>query len=93
MATVDIDSVPSGAEIFGPNNTLLGKTPTKLSLPVGTTPLTIELRLLGYRRKAKQIVVSGNLSIQVPLDRAPVIHHVQTGSGGKRGSSDDLERP
>ncbi|MEO8551592.1 MAG: protein kinase, partial [Kofleriaceae bacterium] len=99
MATVDIDSIPAGAEIFGPDNTLLGKTPAKLSLPVGTTPISIELRLPGYHKKAKQLVVSGNLAIQVPLDRIPVIHHGPAGpaghlgSGGKRGSSDDLERP
>jgi len=96
MATVEIDTAPSGAEIVGPDNLVLGKTPAKLALPITATPLTVVLRLAGYQHKSKQIVVSGNLVLEVPLDRMPqVIHHGQ-GSGhgnGKRGSSDDLERP
>ena len=97
MAEINIDSVPSGADIYSADNTLLGKTPTTFRLPMGTTPVTIELRLAGYKKKSKQLVITENIVIQVPLDRMPstttVIHH-NTGSGsGKRGSSDDLERP
>jgi serine/threonine-protein kinase len=102
MATVEIDTAPSGAEIIGPDNLVLGKTPAKLTLPVATKPLTVVLRLAGYHPKSKVIIVSGNLVLEVPLDRVPqaTIHHAGghggQGSGpgsGKRGSSDDLERP
>jgi len=94
MATVDIDTVPTGAEIIGPDNAVLGKTPAKLSLPVAATPLTVTLKLAGYHPKSKQIIVTGNLVLEVPLDRMPaVIHHGGGQGSGKRGSSDDLERP
>ena len=93
-ADINIDSVPSGADIYGADNQLLGKTPTTFKLPLGATPVTIELRLPGYRKKSKQLVVTENMVIQVPLDRIPtVIHHGSGAGSGKRGSSDDLERP
>ncbi|HET9992210.1 MAG TPA: serine/threonine-protein kinase [Kofleriaceae bacterium] len=96
MATVEIDTAPSGADVVGPDNQVLGKTPAKLTLPITTTPLTVVLRLAGYQKKSKQLVVTGNLVLEVPLDRTPqgtVIHRGQGSGSGKRGSSDDLERP
>ena len=94
MATVEIDTVPSGADIIGPDNQVLGKTPTKLTLPVATKPLTVVLKLAGYHAKPKEILVTGNLVLEVPLDRiSQVIHHTGGQGSGKRGSSDDLERP
>jgi serine/threonine-protein kinase len=93
-ADINIDSVPSGADIYSADNQLLGKTPTTFQLPRGTTPVTIELRLPGYKKKSKQLVVTENMVIQVPLDRLPPVTVIHHGSGsGKRGSSDDLERP
>jgi tRNA A-37 threonylcarbamoyl transferase component Bud32 len=95
-ADINIDSVPSGADIYSADNLLLGKTPTTFQLPLGATPVTIELRLPGYRKKSKQLLVTENMVIQVPLDRLPpatVIHHGSGSGSGKRGSSDDLERP
>jgi serine/threonine-protein kinase len=98
MATVEIDTAPSGAEIVGPDNAILGKTPAKLTLPLATKPMTVTLKLAGYHPKSKQILVTGNLVFEVPLERMPVtttIHHGGSGGqgSGKRGSSDDLERP
>jgi serine/threonine-protein kinase len=95
VAVVVIDSAPQGAEVFGPDGKSAGKTPAKLSLPIGSKPLVYELRLAGYRKKTKQFIVTGNAVIDVPLERIPqqiIIHH-PNGSGAKRGSSDDLERP
>jgi serine/threonine protein kinase len=95
-AEINIDSVPSGADIYGADNQLLGKTPATFKLPLGATPVTIELRLPGYRKKSKQLVVTENMVIQVPLERLPAVNVIHRGSGsgsGKRGSSDDLERP
>lgn len=94
MAVVLIDSTPPGAEVFGPDNKSVGKTPVKLQLPISDLPHEYELRLAGYRKKTKQIVVTGNTMVSVPLERAPVIHKgggKGTGSG-KRGG-DELERP
>ncbi|HEY6034609.1 MAG TPA: hypothetical protein VIV58_10130, partial [Kofleriaceae bacterium] len=82
------------AEIVGPDNQVLGKTPAKLTLPIATKPLTVVLKLAGYHPKAKDILVTGNLVLEVPLERIPqVIHHTGGQGSGKRGSSDDLERP
>ncbi|MEP6861856.1 MAG: protein kinase, partial [Deltaproteobacteria bacterium] len=96
MATVEIDTAPSGAEIVGPDNEILGKTPAKLTLPLTTKPMTVTLKLAGYHPKSKQILVTGNLVFEVPLERMPVTNTLHHGTGqgsGKRGSSDDLERP
>ena len=73
-ASVEIDSVPSGAEIFGPDQKSLGVAPVKLMLPISKTPLQIELRLTGFRPKPKQLVVSGNVMIQVSLDAIRIPH-------------------
>ncbi|CAN5341147.1 hypothetical protein BH11MYX1_BH11MYX1_37160 [soil metagenome] len=70
MAAVELDSVPSGAEVFGAGQQLLGVTPIKLRLPIRSEPVQIELRLAGFKPKLKQLVVSGNEMIQVSLDRA-----------------------
>ncbi len=67
-AAVEIDSIPSGAEVFGPDQRSLGIAPVKLSMPISATPVTIELRLAGFVPRAKQLVVSGNMSMQVSLD-------------------------
>jgi hypothetical protein len=94
VAVVVIDSAPQGADVLAPDGTVVGKTPARLSLPVTSRQLTYELRLAGYRKKTKQFVVSGNAVIDVPLERIQqqiIIRH--QGSGAKRGSSDDLERP
>ncbi|MEO6772005.1 MAG: serine/threonine-protein kinase [Kofleriaceae bacterium] len=98
MATVEIDTAPSGAEIIGPDHEVLGTTPAKLTLPIGTTPLTVVLHLAGYQRKAKQFTVTENLVLEVPLERLAQVnttHHGDPGGHGsaKRRSSDDLERP
>ena len=61
MAVIVLDSVPPGAEVFGPDKASYGKTPARLSLPISDMPLEFELRLAGYRKKTKQLVVSGKL--------------------------------
>ena len=68
-----IDSTPQGAEVFDHDGKSVGKTPVKLELPISDLPLEYELRLAGYKKKSKQIIVSGNTMVSVPLDRAPVI--------------------
>jgi serine/threonine-protein kinase len=98
MAVIVLDSVPSGAEVIGPDKTAYGKTPAKLSLPISDMPLEFELRLAGYRKKIKQLVVTGNSVIQVTLDRIPT-QTQGTGKGGKGTGTDKkrndtgLERP
>jgi serine/threonine-protein kinase len=96
MAVIVIDSVPPGAEVIGADKVSYGKTPAHLSLPISDMPLEFELRLSGYRKKVKQLVVSGNTVVQVTLDRAPT----QTAPGGKGTSGSKknhndtmLERP
>jgi len=97
MAIVVIDSAPQGAEVYGPDKKSLGRTPARLTLPISSAPLELELRLPGYRRKSRALVVSGNTVINVPLERAPVVVP-PSGSGTHKGSGhhnsgDDLERP
>ena len=101
VAEINLDSVPSGAEIYDANNTLLGKTPTTFKLPISKDPVTIELRMAGFKKKTKQLVISENLVLQVQLDKLPpatttTVPHHPPGQGkgsGKHGSPDDLEPP
>jgi hypothetical protein len=85
-----IDSTPPGAEVFGPDKKSLGKTPLKLDLPISDLPLTFELRLAGYRKKSKDLIVRNNTMVHVPLDRLPKTH--TTPKQTKR-DEDALERP
>jgi hypothetical protein len=101
LVEVVINTTPSGAEVYSANGKLLGKTPAKLSLPITREPFTYELRLAGYRKKTRQVVITGNTVIEVPLERIVVIRKnpgggsggTTSGGAGHRGSSDDLERP
>jgi len=95
-ASVEIDSVPSGAEIFGPDQKSLGVAPVKLVMPISKTPIPIELRLAGFKPKPKQLLVSGNVMIQVSLDALPVPHTATVHDGPKthpKQCDTCLERP
>ena len=97
MAQIEIDSTPPGAEIFDPDENSLGKTPTKLQLPIATTALSYELRLAGYRTTVKQFIVTGNAVLDVPLQKlpptAPVVHRPPPPPPHHHHSADDLEPP
>src|SRR5262249_48249762 len=93
MATVVFDTAPEGAEIFGPDKISLGKTPAHLALPITDQPVTFELRLAGYHKKTKQLVVSGNVVVSVPLERVtPALAPSHPGSG-QSNDSNGLMRP
>ena len=95
MAVIVIDSSPPNAEVFGANGASFGKTPVRVTLPISDLPQQFELRLSGYKKKQKQIVVTGNAVVDVPLDRAPA----STGGGhshkssGHKGSDNGLMSP
>jgi hypothetical protein len=72
-AVVEITSDPSGADIYSPDKLLLGKTPAKLDLPISDMPVSFELVLAGYKKRTKQIVVSHNTVVDVPLEKMPVV--------------------
>jgi tRNA A-37 threonylcarbamoyl transferase component Bud32 len=79
-ALVEILSEPPGAEVYTSDKLLLGKTPTKIDLPISDMPISLELVLPGYKKKTKQIVVSKNTIVDVPLEKAPAA--VNTGNTG-----------
>ena len=87
-AVVQIDSDPQGAEIIGPNQAILGKTPAKLDMPISDMPVTFELRLAGYKTRSKQLLVTKNMLVEVPLERAPVMTNPNPNKGsGKHGGT------
>jgi serine/threonine-protein kinase len=92
-AVIQIESTPSGAEIFGPDGKSIGKTPVKVTLPISDLPLEFELKLTGYKKKTKSIVVSGNAMVDVVLDRASSGGSRPKGSGAKKGSDNGLMNP
>jgi serine/threonine-protein kinase len=93
MAVISIDSTPQGAEVFGPDQKSLGKTPLSVPMPISDLPLELRLELTGYKKKTKTLVVTGNAVISVMLDRAPTPSGKGKGSGRKKGSGDDLMNP
>ena len=95
MAVIVIDSTPAGAEVFAPDGKSVGKTPVKLELPISDMPLSFELRLQGYKKKTKELIVSGNTMVQVPLERVrrPGGSGTRTNKSNKEPSGDELERP
>jgi len=105
MAVIVIDTTPQGADVIGPEAKSLGKTPVTVSLPISDLPLDFELHLAGYKKKSKQIVVTGNTVVNVALDRAPAPAPSASGpttkgsgarkkgSGAGQGSGNDLINP
>jgi hypothetical protein len=92
-AIIVIDSTPQGADVLGPDKQPLGKTPTHVTLPISDLPLTFELRLAGYKKKTKQIIVTGNTVISVPLDKAASSTGGATGPKKGSGHDNELMRP
>jgi hypothetical protein len=81
-AVISIESKPPGAEVIGPDGKSLGKAPVKVTLPISDLPQEFELKLAGYKKKKKSIVVTGNAIVEVPLDRAASSGNRHQGSGG-----------
>ncbi|HWO21839.1 MAG TPA: PEGA domain-containing protein, partial [Kofleriaceae bacterium] len=98
-AKLTIESVPSGAGVFAIDGAFLGKTPLKLEWPVSEVPRTFELRLPGYHRRTRELVVSGNTTVRIELDRMPVTPPSRPSGAGSgqspKGSNSDsgLMRP
>jgi serine/threonine protein kinase len=94
-AVIVVDSTPAGADVIGSDGVSLGKTPVTVSLPISDLPQEFELRLAGYKKKTKQIIVTGNTVVNVMLDRAPSTPSKGTGkgSGKKRRGAGDLMNP
>ena len=86
VARLTIDSAPSGASVYGPDGQLLGKTRLEIAWPVSGDVIAFELRLAGYRRKPKSIVVKGNTTIGVDLEKLPAA--VRPGGSAGRGSAE-----
>jgi hypothetical protein len=89
-ATLKIESEPEGAEILADKKPI-GRTPQTLRMPISDLPVVFELRLPGYRKQTRQVVVTGNAVLHVPLERerpvvpVPVPRH--------EGSDTGLMRP
>lgn len=80
--------------MFGPDGKSVGKTPARVTLPISDLPQQFELRLSGYKKKQKQIVVTGNAVVDVALDRAPATGGGTSHKGsGHKGSDNGLMRP
>jgi serine/threonine-protein kinase len=92
-AIIVIDSTPQGADVIGPDKQVVGKTPAQVTLPISDLPLTFELRLAGYKKKIKQVIVSGNTVISVSLDKAPSSNSGSTTHKKGSGSGNELMRP
>ena len=88
IAQLQLDSNPTGASVYGPDHKLLGTAPLEIPWPVSAQPVAFELRLAGYKKRTKDVTISGNTAIRIELDKLPVAphaptpHHPNAGSGG-----------
>jgi len=89
-AKLSIDSVPSGATVYGPTGEALGRTPLKLDWPLGEQAVAFELRLGGYYKKQRETVVNSNTALHFELERLPVVHRPPPPSS-KPNNSDSPE--
>ncbi|MEO8706562.1 MAG: serine/threonine-protein kinase [Kofleriaceae bacterium] len=87
LARLTIDSEPHGASVYGPDGALLGTTKLEIDWTIATAPVVFELRLPGYRRKPKSIVVGGNTAIGVQLEKLPVPGRGSAGKGSAAAGS------
>jgi hypothetical protein len=73
VATVKLtlQSTPPGASVYDDTGALLGKTPVTIQRPISTTSLAFELKLAGYKVKRKDVVVDGEMTVGVALEKAP----------------------
>lgn len=71
LAKVSIESVPPGASVYSAEGALLGKTPLQLERLPSAEPIVFELRLAAYRKRTKALVVSGNTTVRIELERLP----------------------
>ena len=76
MATVEIDSVPPGANVVRDGKTI-GQTPLKIELPVSASAVEIRIERAGFHARTEQVVVKGNLVLQVPLEAIAAPHHAR----------------
>jgi serine/threonine-protein kinase len=97
IAKLTIESVPAGAAVFASDGALLGKTPLKIEWPVSTASVTFELRLPGYRKRTKDLVIGGNTTLRIELEPLPRVVPPPDAGGAKgsgKGSGDSgLMRP
>jgi PEGA domain-containing protein len=92
-ATIAIDTVPVGAEVVGADGVVIGKTPLRFELLRSADPVTIEIRLAGYRTLTRELIVSGDQSLQIDLEHGPNAPHGAHPAHGRDSGSDTLMRP
>jgi eukaryotic-like serine/threonine-protein kinase len=85
LATLNFESVPKGATVLAPDGRVLGKTPLRIEWPIASDPVLFELKLAGYRKKPKPIVVGGNTTMRIELERLPRSPGTGRGSGNDTG--------
>jgi hypothetical protein len=97
LARVTFETEPRGATIKLPDGTHRGPTPVTIEWPVGAAEVLFEIHRGGYRKKPKPMVVNGNLTVRVELERLPRTNSgvlPNRGSATRGGSSDTgLMRP
>jgi serine/threonine-protein kinase len=86
--TWSITSQPSGAEVIGGDNKVLGRTPLVLSRPKSPGTEALTLRAPGHRDLSVRMDTSGDVSTELKLEPLPTEPTEETspqkGKGGKK---------
>jgi tRNA A-37 threonylcarbamoyl transferase component Bud32 len=71
MATLTLDTTPTGADVFDGSGTSLGKTKLQLTVPADGKELQLVFKRAGMKDKTKTVTVTEDRLITVDLEPAP----------------------
>jgi hypothetical protein len=85
-----VQGSPEGMEVVGPDGTLLGNAPGKITLPRSETPVRLEFRAKGHKAAGRRIVPDADVMVTVELEKKS---GRKDRDRGGRGGKDDDKRP
>jgi serine/threonine-protein kinase len=82
---LDVQGVPNGTEILGPDGTVLGTGPGKVQIARSDQPLALGFRAKGYKAETREVIPREDASLSVELKKK--------GSPSARKQSPDHKKP
>ncbi|HEY4181934.1 MAG TPA: serine/threonine-protein kinase [Kofleriaceae bacterium] len=70
QVTIEFQTKPSGATLYGPDGKVLGQTPTSIEWTRGKDAVAFTFKAKGYQTKKKQIVVDSDQTVECELLKA-----------------------
>jgi len=92
---LEVQGVPQGTEVIGPDGKVLGKAPGKIDVDRGETPLKLQFRAKGYKPETAVVTPKADGILTVALEKKATSRPKATRSDGDEGKKkpgkDDIE--